>query len=288
MGAHPSLVCGSRTLDLSGPRVMGVINATPDSFFGHSRRVGVDAALETANAMVDAGADIVDIGGESTRPGANPVSEAEEIDRTAPIIERLRELDAVISIDTYKTGVAAAAIDAGADLVNDVRAARGDGMLELLASTDVGVCLMHMRGEPRTMQERPVYADVVEDVGAFLDRRVQACREAGIDTARLLVDPGFGFGKTVSHNLMLLANLRALSSIGLPILVGLSRKSTLGELTGKAVTERLPASIAGAVIAALNGAAVLRVHDVEETVDALKVVAATRAHALLMERRQDK
>ena len=279
MGANPSLVCGSRTLDLSRPRVMGVINATPDSFFDPSRRVGVDAALETAATMVQAGADIVDIGGESTRPGASPVSEGEEIDRTVPIIERVRELDAVISIDTYKAGVAAAAIDAGADLVNDVRAARGDGMLELLAGSDVGICLMHMRGEPRTMQERPVYADVVEDVGAFLDRRVQACREAGIDAARLLVDPGFGFGKTVSHNLTLLANLRALSSIGLPILVGLSRKSTLGEVTGRAVTERLPASIAGAVMAAVNGAAVLRVHDVKETVDALKVVEATRAHA---------
>ena len=279
MGAPPSLVCGSRTLDVSRPRVMGVINATPDSFYERSRRVGVDAALEAAAGMVEAGADIVDIGGESTRPGARPVSEGEEIDRTAPIIERLRELDAVISIDTYKAGVAAAAIDAGADLVNDVRAARSDGMLALLAGSGVGVCLMHMRGEPRTMQERPVYADVVKDVGAFLDRRVRACREAGIDTARLLVDPGFGFGKTVSHNLTLLANLRALSSIGLPILVGLSRKSTLGELTGKAVTERLPASIASAVMAALNGVAVLRVHDVEETVDALKVVEATRAHA---------
>ena len=258
---------------------MGVINATPDSFFDDSRRVGVDAAAEAAAAMVDAGADIVDIGGESTRPGASPVSEAQEIERTVPIIERVRELDAIISIDTYKAGVAAAAIDAGADLVNDVRAARSDGMLELLAGSEVGICLMHMRGEPRTMQQRPVYADVVDDVRAFLDRRVQACREAGIDAARLLVDPGFGFGKTVSHNLTLLANLRALSSIGLPILVGLSRKSTLGELTGKPVTDRLPASIAGAVMAAVNGAAVLRVHDVEETVDALKVVEATRAHA---------
>lgn len=277
MGAKPSLVCGSRTLDLSRPRVMGVINATPDSFFDGSRRVGVDAALDTAAAMVDAGADIVDIGGESTRPGSNPVSEAEEIDRTAPVIERARELDAVISIDTYKAGVAAAAMRAGAEFVNDVRAARGEGMLELLAASDVGVCLMHMRGEPRTMQERPAYADVVGEVREFLDQRAAACREAGIDAARLLVDPGFGFGKTVSHNLALLANLRALSSIGLPVLVGLSRKSTLGELTGKTVDARLPASIAAAVLAAVNGAAVIRVHDVEETVDALKVVEATLA-----------
>ncbi len=260
---------------------MGVINATPDSFFEHSRFVGADAAFDTAAAMVDAGADIVDIGGESTRPGANPVSDAEEIDRTVPIIERARQLDAVISIDTYKPGVAAAAIRAGAELVNDVRAARGDGMLELLAASDVGVCLMHMRGEPRTMQERPLYADVVDEVGEFLGKRVAACREAGVDAARLLVDPGFGFGKTVAHNLALLANLRALSSIGLPILVGLSRKSTLGELTGKAVADRLPASIAAAVLAVVNGAAVLRVHDVGETVDALKVVEATLAHARL-------
>ena len=279
MGANPSLVCGSRTLDLSRPRVMGVINATPDSFFDHSRFVGADAALDTAAAMVDAGADIVDIGGESTRPGANWVSEAEEIDRTVPIIERARELDAVISIDTYKAGVAAAAIRAGAEFVNDVRAARSDGMIELLAATDVGVCLMHMRGEPRTMQERPFYADVVKEVGEFLGQRAVACREAGVDAARLLVDPGFGFGKTVSHNLALLANLRALSSIGLPILMGLSRKSTLGQLTGKIVDDRLPASIAAAVLAVVNGAAVLRVHDVGETVDALKVVEATLAHA---------
>lgn len=257
---------------------MGVINTTPDSFFDGSRRVGVDAALDTAAAMVDAGADIVDIGGESTRPGSNPVSEAEEIDRTAPIIERARELDTVISIDTCKAGVAAAAMRAGAELVNDVRAARGEGMLELLAGSDVGVCLMHMRGEPRTMQDRPAYADVVGEVREFLDQRAAACREAGIDAARLLVDPGFGFGKTVSHNLTLLANLRALSSIGLPVLVGLSRKSTLGELTAKTVDARLPASIAAAVLAAVNGAAVIRVHDVEETVDALKVVEATLAH----------
>ena len=279
MGANPSLACGSRTLDLSRPRVMGVINATPDSFFDHSRFAGTDAAAETAAAMVDAGADIVDIGGESTRPGANPVSQAEEIDRTVPIIERVRELDAVISIDTCKAGVAAAAIRAGAECVNDVRAARGDGMLELLAASDVGVCLMHMRGEPRTMQERPLYADVVDEVREFLGQRAAACREAGVDAARLLVDPGFGFGKTVAHNLTLLANLRALSSIGLPILVGLSRKSTLGQLTGKTVADRLPASIAAAVLAVVNGAAVLRVHDVGETVDALKVVEATLAHA---------
>ncbi len=258
---------------------MGVINATPDSFFAQSRSIAADAAVETAVAMVDAGAAIVDLGGESTRPGASPVSEAEEIDRTVPIIERVRGLDAVISIDTCKTGVAAAAIRAGAELVNDVRAARSDGMLELLAASDVGVCLMHMRGEPRTMQERPVYADVVDDVRAFLDERVAASLESGIEATRLLVDPGFGFGKTVSHNLALLANLRALSSIELPILVGLSRKSTLGELTGRTVDARLPASIAAAVLAAVNGAAVLRVHDVGETVDALKVVEATLAHA---------
>ena len=279
MGANPSLACGSRTLDLSRPRVMGVINATPDSFFDHSRFAGTDAAAETAAAMVDAGADIVDIGGESTRPGAKPVSTAEEIDRTVPIIERVRELDAVISIDTCKTGVAAAAIRAGAECVNDVRAARGEGMLELLAASDVGVCLMHMRGEPRTMQERPLYADVVDEVREFLGQRAAACREAGVDAARLLVDPGFGFGKTAAHNLALLANLRALSSIGLPILVGLSRKSTLGQLTGKTVADRLPASIAAVVLAVVNGAAVLRVHDVGETVDALKVVEATLAHA---------
>ncbi|MDE0452018.1 MAG: dihydropteroate synthase [Gammaproteobacteria bacterium] len=257
---------------------MGVINATPDSFFGGSRRIEVNAAADAAASMVDAGADIVDIGGESTRPGADPVSEAEEMDRTVPIIERVCELDAVVSIDTCKAGVAAAAIRAGAQFVNDVRAACGDGMLELLAGSDVGVCLMHMRGEPRTMQERPVYGDVVSEVREFLGQRVAACREAGVDTARLVVDPGFGFGKTVSHNLALLANLRALSSIGLPVLVGFSRKSTLGALTGKEVTDRLPASIAAAVLAAVDGASVLRVHDVGETVDALKVVEATLAH----------
>lgn len=232
----------------------------------------MSAAVDAAAAMVEAGASILDVGGESTRPGGEPVSAAEEIDRVVPVIERLAQLDAIISIDTCKTGVAAAAIEAGASFVNDVRAARDEGMADLLGRTNVGVCLMHMQGEPRTMQTEPSYSDVVGEVRGFLAARVAACRDAGVGAARMLLDPGIGFGKTVGHNLTLLNNLAQLSTDGLPILVGISRKSTIGHLTGKPVDRRLAGSIAAAVLAVVKGASVVRVHDVDETVDALKVV----------------
>ena len=253
---------------------MGVINMTPDSFSDGGRFRSVGAAVEAAGRMVDAGAAVIDIGGESTRPGASAVSAAEEIDRVLPVVEGVRGFDTVVSVDTSKASVAEAAIAAGAGMVNDVRAARGPGMLEVLARSRVAVCLMHMRGEPRTMQRRPEYADVVGEVALFLAERAAACRAAGVERARLLLDPGIGFGKTVWHNLDLLRNLPALSGDGLPILVGVSRKSTIGHVTKKPPEGRLAGSIGAAVYAVMHGVAIVRVHDVEETVDALRVVRA--------------
>ena len=257
---------------------MGIVNVTPDSFSDGGRFPTVDSAVDTAGRMVEAGAAVIDIGGESTRPGASAVSAQEEIDRVIPVIEGVRRFDTVVSVDTSKAAVAEAAIAAGAGMVNDVRGARGPGMLEILARSPVAVCLMHMRGEPRTMQARPEYDDVVRDVAAFLAERASACRAAGIARERLLLDPGIGFGKTLTHNLELLRNLPALSADGLPILVGASRKSTIGQLTGRPPGGRLAGSIGAAVFAALRGAAMVRVHDVEETVDALEVVRAIEEH----------
>ncbi len=259
---------------------MGVVNVTPDSFSDGGRFPTVDSAVAAAGRMVEAGAAVIDIGGESTRPGAAAVSSPEEIDRVLPVVEGVRGFDAVVSVDTSKATVAEAAIAAGAGMVNDVRAARAPGMLELLARSQVAVCLMHMRGEPRTMQARPEYEDVVRDVAAFLAERAAACRAAGIARERLLLDPGIGFGKTVTHNLELLRNLPALSGDGLPILVGASRKSMIGQLTGKPPGGRLAGSIGAAVFAVLSGAAMVRVHDVEETVDALAVVGAIEDRGL--------
>lgn len=253
---------------------MGIVNVTPDSFSDGGRFPTVDSAVDAAGRMVEAGAAVIDIGGESTRPGASAVSAAEEIDRVLPVIEGVRPFDAVVSVDTSKAAVAEAAIAAGAGMVNDVLAARAPGMLEVLARSRAAVCLMHMRGEPRTMQVRPEYEDVVREVAAFLAERARACRAAGIARERLLLDPGIGFGKTVTHNLELLRHLPALSDEGLPILVGASRKSTIGQLTGRPPGGRLAGSIGAAVFAVLRGAAMVRVHDVEETVDALEVVRA--------------
>lgn len=256
---------------------MGIVNVTPDSFSDGGRFPTVASAVDAAGRMVEAGAAIIDIGGESTRPGASAVSAAEEIDRVLPVIEGVRRFDTVVSVDTSKARVAEAAIAAGAGMVNDIRAARGPGMLEVLARSGVAVCLMHMRGEPRTMQERPEYQDVVREVAAFLAERAAACRAAGIARERLLLDPGIGFGKTVAHNLELLRSLPAVSGDGLPILVGASRKSTIGRLTGRPPAGRLAGSIGAAVFAVTRGAAMVRVHDVEETVDALEVVRAIEA-----------
>jgi dihydropteroate synthase len=271
------LLCGRFVLTLDRPRVMGVLNVTPDSFSDAGRFLDRAAALDHAREMIDDGADLIDIGGESTRPGAAPTTEAEEIDRVVPVVEALRaECDArgvVLSVDTRKPAVMRAAIAAGATMVNDVYALREPGALEVLAqaSDPVGVCLMHMQGEPATMQQHVVYTDVVGEVKSFLAQRTAACERAGIAGSRIAVDPGFGFGKTVAHNLALLRWLQDLVALGYPLVVGLSRKSTIGALTGRDVGERVAGSVAAALVAVERGAAIVRAHDVRETIDALNV-----------------
>ncbi len=259
------------------PRVMGILNTTPDSFSDGGRFTRLDRALEQVERMVAAGADIIDVGGESTRPGAAPVAAQEEIERVVPVIEAIMErFEVPVSVDTSKAEVMRAAVAAGATMINDVRALREPGALEAAAETKAEVFLMHMRGEPRTMQNDPRYDDVVAEVLAFLEERVEACVAAGISRERIGIDPGFGFGKALTHNLTLLRELERFKGPGLPLLVGLSRKSMFGALTGRAPAERVSASVAAAALAAWMGADIVRVHDVAETVDALKVVCATR------------
>ena len=255
---------------------MGIVNLTPDSFSGDG--VGTDAAAAVGHALaqVEAGADILDLGAESSRPGAPAVSAADEVARLRPVLRALRDAPVPVSVDTCKPEVMRAALDEGAAMINDIAALQAPGALEAMAAGDAAVCLMHMQGEPRTMQENPVYGDVVGEVQAFLERRVAACLAAGIVRERLVVDPGFGFGKTVEHNLALLAQLRRFGDIGLPVLAGLSRKSMLGAITGRPVTARVPASIAAALLAVERGAAIVRVHDVAATRDALDVLEAVR------------
>jgi dihydropteroate synthase len=265
------LTCGRHVLDLSRPRVMGVVNVTPDSFSDGGRFFDPSRALDHARRLAAEGADIVDVGGESTRPRAAPVSEQEELDRVLPIVECLVDDGAIVSIDTMKPAVMRAAIDAGAAMVNDVRALREPGAVEAVVTHDVAVCLMHMQGEPRTMQDAPAYDDVVRDVGDFLLARAQACEAAGIARERIVIDPGFGFGKTAAHNLELLRRLREIAGLGYPVLVGLSRKATIGHLTGREVGDRMAGSIAAALAAVHRGASIVRVHDVRETADALRV-----------------
>lgn len=272
------LHCGNRPLNLNAPVVMGILNVTPDSFSDGGAFTDPRQALAHARAMVEQGAAIIDVGGESTRPGARPVTAAEEIARVVPVIERLaNDLPVPVSIDTSKPETMRAAVAAGAGLINDVRALRLPGALDVAAELGVPVCLMHMRGEPDTMQQAPVYDDVVAEVTEFLAERVAACMTAGIPRARLLIDPGFGFGKTLAHNLALLARLSELARLGLPILVGLSRKSMLGELAGGAPDRRLGASLAAAVLALERGATIVRAHDVAETIQALRLFNALRA-----------
>ena len=272
--AAPELSCAGRTLSLARPLVMGVLNVTPDSFSDGGRFVRLEAAIERGLAMVSEGAAFIDVGGESTRPGADPVSLEEELARVLPVVRALSSQAAVISIDTSKPEVMGQAAAAGAGLINDVRALRAPGALAAARDSGCAVCLMHMQGEPRTMQEAPVYGDVVAEVAQFLSARLEACRAAGIAADRLLIDPGFGFGKTFQHNLTLLRGLPQLARLGAPLLAGLSRKSLVGTLTGRAGGERLYGSLALAVWAALSGARIIRAHDVAATVDALKVVAA--------------
>jgi dihydropteroate synthase len=267
--------CRDRELDLGVPAVMGVLNVTPDSFSDGGQFLAPGAALRHALRMVEEGARIIDVGGESTRPGANPAPLAEELARVVPLIAALRaETDVFISVDTSKPDVMRAAVEAGADIINDVRGLREPGALAVAAATRAGLCLMHMQGEPRTMQDAPRYADVVADVRGFLAERIRACREAGVDAARLTIDPGFGFGKRIADNLVLLKSLTHLADLGVPIAVGLSRKSMLAKLTGREVVDRMAGSVALATIAVLHGARIVRAHDVAATVDAVRVAAA--------------
>jgi dihydropteroate synthase len=266
------LDCRGRALDLSRPAVMGILNVTPDSFSDGGVFLSRDAAVAHGRCLVQEGADIVDIGGESTRPGARPVDAAEELRRVIPVIEALAdEVPVPISIDTSKPEVMRAAIAAGAGFINDVTALRAEGALTVAAALDVPVCLMHMQGEPRSMQENPQYRDVVAEVRDFLRDRIAAAEAAGIARARLLIDPGFGFGKTLEHNLELLRNLRSFTGLGAPVLAGLSRKSLIGQALGLPLDRRLQASVALALLAVQNGASIVRVHDVAPTVEALRL-----------------
>ena len=267
--------CGKFQLELSRPHIMGIVNVTPDSFSDGGKHHSTDEAVAHALRLVEEGADILDVGGESTRPGAIPVSLEDELARVVPVIRQLAlQAGVPISIDTYKPEVMRAAIEAGADIVNDVRALQEQGALEVAAASRAGVCLMHMQGTPQTMQLDPQYADVVAEVKAFLQARMDEAVQAGIPEERIVLDPGFGFGKRTQHNVALLQALPVLSKLGRPVLVGLSRKSVLGYLTGGDVDARLHASIAASVISAMKGAKIIRVHDVKATADALKIAAA--------------
>lgn len=268
--------CGRFQFDLSRPLVMGIVNVTPDSFSDGGLHLQRDAALAHAQQLIAEGADILDIGGQSTRPGARPVSVQEELDRVLPIIEGLCGASAPISpvpisIDTCKPEVMQAAIAAGVHMVNDIDALQDAAAMNAVAAGNVAVCLMHKQGNPKTMQEQPHYQNVVAEVSAFLRERIAVAETAGIQRKRIVIDPGFGFGKTLAHNLALLRELKKLAELGVPVLVGLSRKSMLGALTGQDVGQRLPASVAAALIAVQRGANIVRVHDVRATVDALKV-----------------
>ncbi len=264
-------VCGRTRLDLTSPRVMGVVNVTPDSFFDGGHHFDPERALDHARRLRAEGADIIDVGGESTRPGAMPVPPDVELARVLPVVAALAEEGVLVSIDTTKPEVMREAVTAGAAIVNDVRALCAADAVATVARTGAGVCLMHMRGEPRTMQEDPVYGDVVRTVRDFLSARAAECEAMGIVRERIVIDPGIGFGKTVAHNLALLRRLGDLATTGYPVLVGVSRKSTLGALSGQPPADRLPASIAGALAAIARGARIVRVHDVRATVDALRV-----------------
>lgn len=270
------LRCGKFTLSLERPLIMGIVNLTPDSFSGDGVASDAGRAIDHARRQIEAGADIIDLGAESSRPGAVAATLEEELDRLLPVLEGLADCSVPISVDTYKPEVMSAALAHGASMINDIFALRRPGALEAVAASDCAVCLMHMQGEPLTMQQSPAYADVVTDVRGFLAERVAATTAAGISRDRLILDPGFGFGKTLEHNLALLARLEETACDGLPILAGMSRKSMLGGITGRPVGERLAASVAAALIAADRGARILRVHDVAETRDALSVREAVR------------
>jgi dihydropteroate synthase len=268
------LRCGRFELALERPLVMGVVNVTPDSFSDGGRFLEPVAAIAHARAMIEAGADLVDVGGESTRPGAARVDEAEELARVLPVVRALR--DVPVSVDTRHPNVMRAALGAGASMINDIEALTAPGALAVAAASDCAVCLMHKKGDPATMQDDPRYVDVVGEVRDFLGRRIAACEAAGIARARIVADPGFGFGKTVEHNLTLLKRLPELAALGVPLLVGWSRKSSLGRITGREPGGRLAGSLAAALLALVGGAKILRVHDVQETRDAVLMWDAWR------------
>ncbi|UTW09288.1 dihydropteroate synthase [Pseudomonas benzenivorans] len=272
------LPCGSRFLDLARPQVMGILNVTPDSFSDGGRFSQRDAALRHAAEMVRAGAALIDVGGESTRPGAQAVSPAQELERVAPVVEAIAaELDVIISVDTSTPAVMREAARLGAGLINDVRSLQREGALEAAAGSGLPVCLMHMRGEPSTMQQDPCYADILVEVRDFLSARLAACEAAGIAAERVILDPGFGFAKTLEHNLRLFKHLMSLHELGRPLLVGASRKSMIGRVLGHEVGGRLYGSLGLAALAVTKGAHILRVHDVAETVDVLRMIAAVEA-----------
>lgn len=263
--------CGRYRLSLQRPAIMGILNVTPDSFSDGGRYLGPQQAREQGLRLIDAGADVLDIGGESTRPGSHPVAVEEELRRVLPVIEALAASPVPLSIDTRHPEVMQAALQAGVSLINDIEALQAPGALARCAASDAGVCLMHMQGSPQTMQQQPFYGDVVQEVRDFLLQRAHAAQAAGIDPKRILLDPGFGFGKTVAHNLALFRALPQLTALGYPLLAGLSRKSVLGAVTGQAVEERLPASLAAALLALERGVWMVRVHDVASTRQALAV-----------------
>lgn len=272
------LPCGNRVLDLSRPHVMGILNVTPDSFSDGGRFSQRDAALRHAAEMVAAGATLIDVGGESTRPGARAVSPSEELERVAPVVEAIsRELDVVVSLDTSTPAVMREGARLGAGLINDVRSLQRDGALDAAADTGLPICLMHMLGEPGTMQQNPQYRDVIGEVGEFLAARMAACAAVGIPAERIVLDPGFGFAKTFEHNLSLFKHLEELLRLGRPLLVGVSRKSMVGQALGRDVDQRLYGSLALAALAVAKGACILRVHDVAETVDVVRMIAAVNS-----------
>ena len=274
------LHCGRFQLSLERPLIMGIVNLTPDSFSGDGTGTDVERAIQLARRQFENGADILDIGAESSRPGAIQTPEDEELRRLVPVLREIVDWGMPVSVDTYKPAVMRAALDAGAAMINDISALRHPGALAAVAASDCAVCLMHMQGEPGTMQVAPHYHDVVGEVRDFLAERVACCRDAGIDAGRLVLDPGFGFGKTLDHNLALFRALTATGCDDLPLLVGISRKSMLGAITGQSVERRVAASVAAAVLAVRKGAKILRVHDVEETRDALAVLSAFETGSL--------
>lgn len=270
------LKCGRFDIDLERPRIMAIINTTPDSFTGDGLGHDVDAALRRCEAAVAAGAQILDVGGESTRPGSDSVSEQEELDRVIPLVERLADWPVPVSVDTVKPAVMRASLAAGASLINDINGFRAPGAIEAVAGSDAALCVMHMQGEPRNMQGSPQYGDVVDEVLDFLDRQVDALRARGVAMERILLDPGFGFGKTLEHNLALMRALDRFLVKGFPLLIGVSRKTMLGAITGRAVGDRTTASVAAALIAIERGARIVRVHDVAQTRDAVAVWEAVQ------------